>query len=117
MFKHIEVNGYFLKGKAKELCMSTYEGIEKDIELDAHEETIAQLIAEKIKTEIKPKAKQVYLFCWEGSYLESGSFKSQTSFTCELLPETSTEFRKMAKKLQKEDEKANIETESETGEE
>lgn len=106
MFKHIEVNGYFIKGKVKEICMSTFEGLEKDIELDAHEATIALLIAQKIKDEVKPKAKQVYLFVWEGSYLESGSFKNQTGFTCELLQENSTEFRKMAKKLQKEDEKA-----------
>jgi hypothetical protein len=117
MFKHIEVNGYFLKGKVKEICMSSFEGIEKDIELDAHEETIAQLIGEKIKTEIKPKAKQVYLFCWEGSYLDSGSFKNQTGFTCELLQETSTEFRKLAKKFQKDDEKAMRKEEKESEDE
>ena len=105
MYKGIHANGYFLKGKVRDIITTTGQGLELDLELEKCEKEISEFLTKKISTEKKPQKKKVYFFTWEGDWLESGKAKNQTEFTLTELPYTPAEFKKADMKWKKEDAK------------
>jgi hypothetical protein len=93
-------NFYYMNNKVVDLITTTGESHEKDKELEAHEKTIAELLAQIVK-ETKPEKKAVYFVEWTGAFFEGkgGKLDRQTEFTMQKTLFTPKEFKKITKQL------------------
>jgi hypothetical protein len=100
MYK-LNCNAYYLNNKIVEIITTTGEGSEKDKELESHEKTISELLAQIVKAK-KPEKKAVYFIEWSGSFFEGkgGKLDRQTEFTMKKTDFTPASFKKIGKQLE-----------------
>jgi len=106
MIKQFHANGYFFRNKIHEIVTSTGRGIAEDKKLESYEKEISILLAGMVAKKFKPAKKSVYFVTFEADWLESGSFKNETEFTCVPMSMTPKEFGTLNTKNAKADARA-----------
>ena len=96
MFKNVYASGYFLKGKLEEFEITTYEGKERDDEIESKSSQIEEFMIKYGKK----LDKGIYLIEFTGTCTESGSVKDAVC-NHHKMDFSLGEFRKLQKQQEK----------------